>query len=324
MDISVIIPTYDRAALLPTTLRAVLAQTVQPREIIVVNDGSTDNTTSVLSGFTPAVRTIAIRNAGSIVARNVGLREAAGKFVAFCDSDDLWWPRFLERMTALLHAEPRIQFAYGNFVIIRNDLWDDVSKFDAAPPGYWDGLRRLDHEIAVFDEPIVSRLIAFQPFFPSTLMANRMAFLAAGGWDEGVGRTVGDDFATALRLAELAPLGILQTPLVGIRKHPGNFSANVRAMNLGDADVLEHVLATRPTLTLHSELIRNSVARRRRDALDHAFVDFDFNAVRSIYRKLPPQARSFRLRLKRLVSSLPQPLATPLARLLRGRGSNPH
>lgn len=319
MEISVVIPSYNRANLLPFTLKAILAQTLPPSEVIVVDDGSVDDTLSVLARYLPRVRVISIKNSGSIVARNVGLREAVAPVVAFCDSDDLWRPDFLKQMAALWRAEPRMLVAYANFNTVRDDIWGNAAKFDAAPPGFWTSLHSVGDGLGMFDQPVVGRLVGFQPFFPSACVVDRSAMIDAGGWDEGVGRTVGDDFATVLRLAELHPFGVVWAPLVGIRKHSGNFSGSVRAMNLGDASILEFVLASRPSLLPHAELIRGSVARRRCDAMDSAFADADFDAVRSIYALLPAGARSDRSRLKRLVSSLPRPLAVRIQHLLVSR-----
>jgi glycosyltransferase involved in cell wall biosynthesis len=321
MDVSVVIPSYNRADLLAFTLDAVLAQTVPPREVIVVDDGSRDDTLLMVARYHPKVRAIPIGNSGSIVARNIGLREAAAAIVAFCDSDDLWQPDFLERMAALWRAEPRTRVAYANFRIVQDDFWGTETKFDEAPAGFWTGLRSVGEGLAVFDDPIVDRLVGFQPFFPSACVVDRIAMIEAGGWDEGVGRTVGDDFGTVLRLGELHPFGVLSAPLVGIRKHAGNFSANVRTMNLGDANILEYVLASRPSLLPHAALIRDSIERRRRDALDSAFADGDFAAVRTIYGLLPTHATSKEARLKKLVATLPSPLASRVAGILtRGSG----
>ena len=170
----------------------------------------------------------------------------------------------------------------------------------------------------MFDFPIVDRIVRFQPFFPSAVVADRAAILAAGGWDEGVGRTVGDDFGTVLRFGELHPFGIVFDPLVGIRKHHGNFSADTRKMNLGDANILEYALRTRPSLRAHAALIQASIAIRRRDAMDAAFVDRDFAAVRDIYRMLPETTRSNKLQTKWLIAMLPRWLARPLANALSG------
>jgi glycosyltransferase involved in cell wall biosynthesis len=318
MSVSVIIPAYNRATLLPPTLDAILAQSAPPDEVIVVDDGSTDATADVADSYAAPVRCIRTRNAGDLVARNVGLRAARADRVAFCDSDDLWQPGFLAAMDALWRAEPGIRVAYGDFLTVRGDIWGTQRKFAAAPPGFWDGLRGVGADMGVFDTPIVARLLVFQPFFPSAMVADRAFLLALGGWDESVGRTLGSDFATALLLAEHPPLGILRRALVGIRKHEGNFSRDVQAMNLGDAFVLEHVLAHRPSLAPLAPDIRASIARRRHEALDTAFARRDFSAVRQIAEKLPPL--SGRARLKHLIAGLPGPLRAAVASVLPGQG----
>jgi glycosyltransferase involved in cell wall biosynthesis len=318
MDISVVIPTYNRADLISFTLDSILGQTMPPREVIVIDDGSRDDTPAVLARYGDHIRSIVIPNSGSIVARNTGLRAAIHPLVAFCDSDDLWLPNFLERMATLWRAEPATKVAYANFRIVRDDVWLDETKFDAAVGSYWDGLRRVDEGLGVFDFPIVDRIVRFQPFFQSAIVADRLAILAAGGWDEGVGRTVGDDFGTVLRFGELHPFGIVFDPLVGIRKHGGNFSADTRKMNLGDANILEYALRTRPSLQAHAALIQDSIAARRRDAMDGAFADRDFAAVREIYRLLPGSVRSNKLQTKWLIAMLPRWLARRLANALSG------
>ena len=174
--------------------------------------------------YRPAVTLIKIENAGSIVARNVGLRAATAPLTAFCDSDDLWRPGFLAAMAVLWDAEPRTRIAYANFRIVRADAWADRTKFDDAPTGFWSGLRVFGDGSGVFDQPIVDRLVVFQPFFPSACVADRVSMLEAGGWDEGVGRTVGDDFATVLRMGELFPVRRgSRRPWWGYGSIPGTF-----------------------------------------------------------------------------------------------------
>jgi hypothetical protein len=314
MSFSVIIPAYNRATLLPCTLDAVLAQVPPPDEVIVVDDGSTDATAAVAAAYASPVRCIGISNSGDLAARNAGLRAARADRVAFCDSDDLWRPGFLAAMAALWQAEPGLRAAYCDFLIVRDDAWGTDSKFAAAPPGFWDGLRPVGQDAGVFDAPVVGQLLAFQPLFPSCMAADRAFLLAAGGWDERVGRTLGSDFATALLMAEHPPLGIVRTPLVGIRKHAGNFSGDVQAMNLGDAFVLERVLATRPGLAPLAPAIRASIRRRRGDALDTAFARRDFAGVRQIAAALG--TLSGRMRVKRMVAGLPEPLRGVVASAL--------
>ena len=322
MSVSVIIPAYNRATLLPFTLAAVLAQIPPPDEVIVVDDGSTDGTAAVTAGHAGAVRCIGIKNSGDLVARNVGLRAAGGDRVAFCDSDDLWRPGFLAAMDALWRAAPGLHAAYCDFLTVRGDAWGTEGKFSDAPQGFWDALRMVAPDAGVFDAPVVERLLEFQPLFPSCMVADREFLLSVGGWDEGVGRTLGSDFATALLLAEHPPLGIVRRPLVGIRKHAGNFSRDVQAMNLGDAHVLESVLARRPSLAPLAPLIRASIRRRRLEAFDTAFSRRDFSAVRQIAEKLG--TLSGKTRIKRMIAGLPEPVRGVMAGMVlktTGQGS---
>jgi hypothetical protein len=315
MNISVVIPTYNRADLLGETLDAVLAQTLKPAEIIVVDDGSTDSTEAVLARFAPQVQHVRIKNSGELVARNIGLRAATGDLVAFCDSDDVWRPEFLATMAALFEAEPDLHAAYSDFVIIRDGVWQNTRKFTAAPAGFWDFLRPAGPEYAVFDQPIIERLLRFQPFFPSAMVVHRGRFIEIGGWDEGVSRIVGCDLATALRVVNAPPIGIAQKALVGIRKHTSNFSGDVQAMNLGDARVLEHVLAKHPGMSAYETPITASIIERRIMALDTAFARGDLAGVLEIYALLPDSARSRSVRLKRRIAGLPTPVA-PIAAIV--------
>lgn len=316
MEISVVMPAYNRASLIGESLSAILKQEYRPVEIIVVDDGSTDNTAEIAAGFGPPVRVLKTSNGGDLAARNIGLREASSQLVAFCDSDDLWEPSFLNAMIKLWVAEPCLPAAYGNFKIVRDGEWSDETKFDQAPANWWTGLRLLNDNAGIFEEPSVRRLLVFQPFFPSAMVVARENFLALGGWDETVSRIIGTDFATALRVAE-GRLGILRSPLVGIRKHSTNFSGDTQAMNLGDALILEHVLASRPHLEPLRSLILDSIAARRAAAADLAFDRADFSAVCSAQQTLGPKWLTLRRRIKGLISRLPTPLALRLANLIR-------
>src|SRR5271168_3299780 len=91
-DISVVVPTYNRADLLARAVESALAQTIPVREILIVDDGSTDDTERVAAGFAAPVRYIRQANGGVASARNTGIAAAAGEWVAFLDSDDEWVP----------------------------------------------------------------------------------------------------------------------------------------------------------------------------------------------------------------------------------------
>src|SRR5262245_39908172 len=96
-NVSVVIPSYNSAAYLPAAIDSVLAQTARDLEVIVVDDGSTDDTPDVVARYGPPVRGIRQANAGVAAARNRGIAEARGRYIAFLDADDTWEPVKLER-----------------------------------------------------------------------------------------------------------------------------------------------------------------------------------------------------------------------------------
>ena len=116
-SISVIVPTYNCGRFIGEAIESILRQTHAPDEIIVVDDGSSDDTEEVVGRFVdPRLRYIRQDNAGVSVARNTGLSAASGEYVAFLDADDRWRPRSLERLYELLSCEPQAVCAFANFI----------------------------------------------------------------------------------------------------------------------------------------------------------------------------------------------------------------
>ena len=113
--VSVIVPTYNRAELLPEAVRSILGQTYEGFELIVVDDGSTDATGDVVAGFSdPRIRYIRrARQGGISAAMNAGIAEARAELIARLDSDDVWLPEFLAEQTAALADAPEAGFVYA-------------------------------------------------------------------------------------------------------------------------------------------------------------------------------------------------------------------
>lgn len=113
---SVIIPTYNRAALLREALESVFAQTFTDYEVIVVDDGSADDTPAVIASYGDRVRFYRQENSGPGAARNLGIQNAAGEYVAFLDSDDLWFPWTLSSYHAVIEACDKPGFICGDCI----------------------------------------------------------------------------------------------------------------------------------------------------------------------------------------------------------------
>ena len=122
MDISVIIPTYNRKNTLPRAVESVLNQTYRPIEIIVVDDGSTDGTKEWFSEMYPLVHYIYQVNSGVSSARNTGINSARGDWIALLDSDDEWLPDKLEIQVKLLQNNAELRFCHTNEIWIRNGV----------------------------------------------------------------------------------------------------------------------------------------------------------------------------------------------------------
>jgi glycosyltransferase involved in cell wall biosynthesis len=112
LSVTVVIPTYNRRTVLSRCLESVLGQTVQPAEIIVVDDGSTDGTGSWVRTKYPQIHLYTQDNKGVSFARNLGIRNAETEWIAFLDSDDAWLPEKLEKQMALLEANPQARLCH--------------------------------------------------------------------------------------------------------------------------------------------------------------------------------------------------------------------
>lgn len=118
--VTVVVPTYNRAHFIEETVRSILAQSLPPFEVIIVDDGSTDDTVDVCARFHEPVRYLRRQNAGAAAARNAGIQAATGDWIAFCDSDDVWHTRKLEHQRAAL-AVTHAGWSFTGFGIIDPD-----------------------------------------------------------------------------------------------------------------------------------------------------------------------------------------------------------
>lgn len=128
--ISVVIPLYNKEDYIAQTIQSVLAQTYENFELIVVDDGSTDNSKSIVSSITDSrIRLLTQKNSGSSIARNNGIRNSTGEIVAFLDADDQWMPTFLEKIIELSKKYPEAGIygtaysVYSEDTYLRDNVW---------------------------------------------------------------------------------------------------------------------------------------------------------------------------------------------------------
>jgi glycosyltransferase involved in cell wall biosynthesis len=206
--VSVIITTYDRADFLVDAIASVLRQSYTHYELLVADDGSTDDTAARLADYGPAVRHLRLEHSGRpSVARNRALAVASGELVAFLDDDDLWGPAKLQRQFELLARDPALGFVYSDLCFLYVD-----GTF--SPPVLKPRQKRHG--------AILTPLIGDCFIHTSTVMVRRAVLDRAGWFDETF--ATAEDYDVWLRLACAAPAGFLPEPLVMVRRHPGEIS----------------------------------------------------------------------------------------------------
>ncbi len=193
--VSVVIPTYNRWPLLGEAIESVLAQTVAGYELIVVDDGSTDETPKRLRDYGSRVTVLNQGRRGVAAARNSGARRASGEYLAFLDSDDLWHPRKIERQLDLMESDPGVEICQTDEIWIRNGVRVNPRNKHRKPSG--------DIFRASLDLCLVS---------PSAAMMRRGLFERVGGFDESL--PVCEDYDLWLRIAKDTEIPLIPEALV--------------------------------------------------------------------------------------------------------------
>lgn len=266
--ISVVIPTYNRANLICNAIDSALKQTCPPTEIIVVDDGSTDETEEILSQYAEKIRYFRQKNMGISNARNRGIRECRGDLVAFLDSDDIWLPEKLSKQIEFLKMHPSVG-------LVHTDAFYQT--------GATGERKTLSHPRFRYIGNCDNELFIANAIATPSVLVRRNCFELTGVFDETIigGRV--EDRDMWLRIAKEFEFGYLPEPLVVVRVHDTNVSNDGGLM----AESLVHVL--RKNLRANQKL-REKVGRRRvrkavhNAAFDAAHAKFERGELRSARR----------------------------------------
>jgi len=218
--LSVVIPTFNSGHLVTSAVESALAQTVIPEEIIVVDDGSTDDTLERLAPVVGRIRYIRQENQGVSAARNRGVEAADGEFVAFLDADDVWHPRKWELQVQAFEQNPELALI-------------GTQAFDWPTPDY----PELD---GADDAPLTQLswedLVVRNYLFTSSIVVRRSALTRAGRFDPTIQGP--EDRDLWLRVAEGGPIANLELPLTGYRDVPGSVSKQAERCEAGMLRIL--------------------------------------------------------------------------------------
>lgn len=216
-DISVVIPAYNAAHFLPRCLKSVFAQTLSPSEVIVVDDGSSDDTAEVAAKL--GARVISKRNGGLSAARNTGVLAASTDWVALLDADDLWAPEKLELQAARVRE--------GTVLV-----YTGIRVFDD------NGVRQSC--VASSPDQVRAMLRYCNPIAPSSVMARRDVIEREGGFREDIRAC--EDWDMWVRLKRIGSFEAVKLPVTDYYVHPGSMSTDPRRMLVAVDQILRSTL----------------------------------------------------------------------------------
>lgn len=216
---SVIIPSYNCERYISETINSVLNQTFDDLELIVVDDGSTDNTREIAKSL--GVRLISQENARVCAARNRGIREARGKYICLMDHDDYWFPHKLASQVKAMGVHPEAGVVYGSFV-----LWDPDGQGNYPDPAGLAPEGSLDEIDPEFSGWIYHQFLLDCWMLTSTAMFRKEVFEKCGAFDESL--PYSEDWDLWLRISRAFQFIKLARPNTLYRQHPDQGNRKVR------------------------------------------------------------------------------------------------
>jgi glycosyltransferase involved in cell wall biosynthesis len=218
MKISVIIPTFNYGRFIAGAIESALRQTLLPAEIVVIDDGSTDETAAEVARFGDRVRYIRQENRGVSAARNRGVAETSGQLIAFLDADDIWEPEKLAKQRRVFLDEPRTGLVHCGMREFDSETGETLAVRLDGMAG------EVADQLLLWERPVI-----IGP--GGTIMVSRRAFEEAGGFDQRL--RCGEDWDLCYRIARRYRVGFVAEPLVNYRSHRNAAHHNVREMERG-------------------------------------------------------------------------------------------
>lgn len=228
--VSIITPTYNRRDFIVDAIESVIAQTYSDWELLIVDDGSTDDTKDLITPYLqdPRISYTYQSNHGQAYARQQALKSAKGQYVAFLDSDNLWLPERLEKEIVQLDANPDIDVCYGDLITI-DEQGNELSR---------ENMKRYSGDIA----PLMIR----QNFVSmNTTLIRKEAIERVGGFRSSVAR--GDDYDLYLRMSAESKFLYIKEYLAKYRVMENQISSNKEARFTSDFEIINHFIRNYPS-----------------------------------------------------------------------------
>jgi glycosyltransferase involved in cell wall biosynthesis len=237
---SVIIPTYNHSKFIAAAIRSVLGQSVPVDEIIVVDDGSTDETRNVLEPYYDRISYIYQPNRGPAAARNRGMEEARGDFIAFLDSDDIWIRDKTKIQMEMFSRFPDLDIIFGDMANFSQDNHNSLPEIK----------NREIHDYFIAHSSNIERMfdcLITENMVPTpTVILKKACIVRVGFFDENL--KIAEDFDYWLRATKCCSFGFVNAVLVKRRRHDSNLVNDWVKMNQAILEVLTAIARTSPEI----------------------------------------------------------------------------
>jgi len=229
---SIIIPAYNAIKYLPETLESVLKQSFTDFEVLIIDDGSHDNIVEWSTEIKdPRVKLFSQKNQGVSAARNLGIKNATGEYIAFLDADDLWESTKLEKQLQYFHKNPYPGLVHTEMVLIDEESKSLGRKFTSNVEG--NALKELLEQNTIVTSSVIVR---------------RSCLETVGNFDKNL--TSSEDWELWVRIASVYPIALIKEPLVFYRQHPNNTTKNWQMLEQ-DLGSIEQIFQSVPEELSH-------------------------------------------------------------------------
>jgi len=268
---SIIIPTYNRDYCIEKTIASALNQTYNNYEIIIYDDGSTDNTRNVLEKYKSKINYYHSENEGLVNTRKKAIELSTGNWIALLDSDDIWKSSYLENLVNIIQQFPERDFIISNFSNLDENGNEYFDQFNTMSDEWWSAISESKHKnLALLKDDCYLAFLEFQPVFPSAASFSRTLYNKIGGMDSRVGKKLAEDAHFSRRMAAYGRVACNFEKNVYIVKQADNMSSNIAINNLNRMEILEmlienkqipekYVKATRSTINSWQEPVLSSL-----------------------------------------------------------------
>lgn len=291
--VSVIIPTFNREFFIKDAIDSVLNQTFQDFEIVVIDDGSTDNTKDIIDGYNDyRIHYFYQKNRGLNPARNAGIKNSRGNYIAFLDSDDIWEPDKLEKQVEILNQKPEIGLVYCG-----SSLIDENKNFIGKRP------------LITYKGDVFKKLVMYNFLYNGSVVLFRKSCIEKVGlFDETITRMT--DWEFYLRFSVYFKYWGIDEYLIKYRVHKKTMSNDFELFENSGFKILNRVFQMKDIETRHLRLVNMAYAMRYRYIGRRHFENNLFEKARNYFKEALRRAPSAAFRsdvlLFYLLSHLPQ------------------